>query len=459
MMGKKSTVSEKPKIHWIQTPRCTGCGTTYEEPVLRCPRCHSLIVIPPTEGIAKVQPTGFWNFQSFLPHFSRTFSMNEGGTPVYHLRNYPGLKNLPVKLEFRNPTGSFRDRASSLIISDALHRQFSDLVVASTGSFGTSLAAYAAGAGLTVINFMPRNIDLAKIEQLKVYGSQVQQTGETMTEAAQSAEEYTQTHPCYLPLPTQNLLMIEGQKTIALELTLQHPHMQSIILPRGSGSLIYSVYRGLQDALASGWIPKIPEIISVTVKPRSSTGLVESLDFSETLLAEEVPKILNQTHGQEISIDPDIMIEDALKLAKTEGLFIEPGSASVIAAAQQLVKDQQYRAEDTVAILSGSGMNALNIYAGHFRDLKKVVWGLSSTSTKKLEILNLIAENKATNGSGIWHAIGKKQSIQSVYQHLTELEEKGLIESENVDKRTKKYTITNKGKKMCETMKDLIDIL
>lgn len=95
-----------------------------------------------------------------------------------------------MKLEFRNPTGSFRDRAAALLVSDALSRKFSEILTVSTGSFSISIAAYTARAGLKSINFIPENIELTKIEQMKIYGSEVRFQGKNLGETMQDAQEY-----------------------------------------------------------------------------------------------------------------------------------------------------------------------------------------------------------------------------------------------------------------------------
>ena len=77
--------------------------------------------------------------------------------------------------------------------------------------------------------------------------------------------------------------------------------------------------------------------------------------------------------------------------------------------------------------MTGSGLNALNIYAAQIGDKKKIIWGLSSSSTTKFEILNLIAEKKAEYGYVIWSILGKNYSKQSIYQHLSKLEKKDIL--------------------------------
>jgi len=446
---------------WEIQPRCSACGQANDPPWLWCPQCGSLISIPPIEGprASEVHLHSMWDLQAFLPKFDRPISLIEGATPVSPVRNILPLQNLNLKLEFRNPTGSFRDRASSLLITDALRNQKSLLIAADTGSFSISLAAYAAHAGILMKNVVPSNLELSKIEQMKIYHSEVLQSGETVEEAIHLAKEMTEHEGGYFPTPESNLLTIEGQKTIGLELALQVRDLQAVIIPRGSGALFLSVYRGLKDAQASGWINDLPVFYAVALERTFVTHLAESLEVQGPKLLKKVTEILAETGGKEISIGANTMLDDAITLAQQEGHFIEPASASVIAAAKILVANKAITPAATVAILTGSGVNALNVFAAQMRGTKKVVWGLSTSSTTKFEVLNLIAEGKALHGYAIWAALGKVHTLQSIYQHLTELEQRGIITSEPSEKKKKKYALTRKGFDTLEKMRNLIDYL
>jgi threonine synthase len=408
-----------------------------------------------------------WDFAAFMPHFSNNISLYEGNTPLLSFQNFPNLKGLKAKLEFRNPTGSFRDRAASLLMSDAAGKKMNSIISASTGSFSISLAAYAAKAKLKCKSVVPQNLELSKIEQLKLYGSDIVQTGSTLEEAMEAAKSIVIENPAenfYRPTPTENILMIEGQKTIGLELALQFPEIQNVIVPKGSGSLIYSVYRGFQDAIASGWIQSMPVFYAVSLDQATDVGRVESLEMGEVTLFQEIPRILKETNGKDIHINPNLMVDDSILLAKKEGLFIEPASGSVIAAARLLIQDSIIKLDETATILSGSGINALNLFASEMRETKKVVWGLSAKSTTKFEILGIIASNKADQAAAICSLLPKEKdkkspTVQSIYQHLAELEEKGLLIAKMVDKKQKRYILTKKGTEFFEKLKDIIDFL
>ena len=448
---------------WINQPTCSNCSKEFSKPLLRCPECEELISIPPIKGPSpsEINLTSMWSLHCFLPNFKKPISLVEGNTPLLQIGKDPELSNLNLKFEFRNPTGTFRDRACSLILSDAFQNRAKKIVGASTGSFSISLSAYAAKAGIESINVIPQNLELSKIEQMKLYGSNVIEQGETVSDAISASEKIAHKENAYFASPEKNLLAIEGQKTIGLEMILQKDYVESIIVPRGSGSLAYSIFRGLEDALESKWIDEIPRIYTVSLEKTKTAYLAESLEIKQPFLLSEVKDILDRTNGEEIQVKAGTMIEEAMNIAKKEGIFIEPASASVLAASKILIADEEVSPLSSVAILTGSGFNALNIFASQIRGKKKIVWGLSESSTTKFEILNLIAEKRANYGYSIWKSLGENQSLQSIYQHLNELKERGLITLSETDKKRKQLIaeITRKGLETIQKMRELIDYI
>ena len=437
---------------------CKKCGNESETTDLWCQKCGDLLEleynwseIQKPENIASI-----WSFENLIPHFPTQYSMLEGSTPIFGLKQMDPLSGIHVKLEMRNPTGSFRDRASSLIISHALSVQSKKIVNSTTGSFGISLAAYCAGAGLQCVTFVPESTDLSKLALLKIYGSTINDSADSIEELTEHAKIFAKENNGYLPLPNDNILMIEGQKTIGLELALQMPKLEYVIVPRGSGSLVYSLYRGYTNALSCGWIDSIPKIYPVGLQNSEIHHVVESLEYRHPKLLKQVELIIKKTKSKEITINPVEMIDMALLLAKTNGLFIDPGSASVLSAANLLVEKDEIDIDSTCLLLTGSGFSSLNVFTSHLRETQKAVWGLSEGSTTKFEIMSLICENKANYGYAIWKALGKKQSLQSIYQHLNDIEEKGYIYFEEQGKK-KKIVASKRGTEWYNGMKELIN--
>ncbi len=439
-------------------PKCKKCGNDSQSTHLWCQKCGDLIQLEYNfmRNEKPVKVDSIWSFNTLLPNFDSVYSLIEGNTPVFRLKQIDPVSGIHVKLENRNPTGSFRDRASSLILSHALSTHSKRIINSTTGSFGISLAAYCAGANLECVTFVPESTDLSKLALLKIYGSSINDSADSIEELTEHAKSYAKTNGGYLPLPSDNILMIEGQKTIGLELTLQLPDLESIIVPRGSGSLIYSIYKGYEDALACGWIDSIPKIYAVGLQDSEIHHVVESLEYRQPKLLKQVEFITKKTKSKEIAINPVEMIDMALLLAKTNGLFIDPGSASVLSAANLLAEKDEIDIDSTCLILSGTGFSSMNIFSSHLRETQKAVWVLSDGSTTKFEIMSLICENKANYGYAIWKALGKKQSLQSIYQHLNDIEEKGYIYFEEQGKK-KKIVASKKGIEWYNGMKDLIN--
>ncbi len=439
---------------------CLECNTQYDIPYLRCPKCNQLISTPPVKGPKRnaIKLSSMWSFESFLPKFNNRITLHEGNTPICNIRNFPSLHDLQVKLEFRNPTGTFRDRACSLIATDMIQRGKKKITNASTGSFSISMAAYAAQAQTQATTVVPENIELSKIEQMELYGANVIRKGNTLEEAMVYADSLINPKKDYLPIPKDNLLTILGQKTIGLEIAWQNPEIENIVIPQGSGTLIVSIYQGLCDALKSGWITELPRIYGVSLENARDAHLAESLVMKTPMLQDEVNRIIEITEGTLIEISAQQMIEDAMELAKMEGLFIEPASASVISAAKSLFSEGELAKSKTLAILSGTGLNTMNVFASRLRGVKKVVWGISKTSTSRFEILNLIGEQKATYAPAIKDLLSQNQTIQSIYQHLSNLENEELIVDKFPEKKRKNYVLTAKGIQVLEAMREMLDL-
>ena len=153
MQRSKKLLKKMPKII------CDKCDNEFERNNIYgtyCPKCNNLLQVPPIKGPprSEIPLKSMWSLTSFLPSFSSKISLFEGNTPTISLQNIKELKNLKVKLEFRNPTGTFRDRACSLIMSDICSQNKKKIISASTGSFGISLSAYAARGRVNSLNYL-----------------------------------------------------------------------------------------------------------------------------------------------------------------------------------------------------------------------------------------------------------------------------------------------------------------
>ncbi|MFX1255932.1 MAG: pyridoxal-phosphate dependent enzyme [Promethearchaeota archaeon] len=422
---------------------------------------------------------GIWSFKSFLPDITTHLTLGEAHTPLLSLKRITGLEKLRVKVESRNPTGSFRDRAAVVITSYAKSIGMQELWCATNGNFGASLSAYCASAGLKANVVVPRTVDIGKKSQIYAFGAQIIEKGEVLDQNVfQFVQEQAISNSAYQATPEFNILAIEGQKTLGLELSLES-QVETIIVPLGSGSLLYSIWRGLKDALANELLETMPRLVGVQVEAfdktitsnnaiystsRAASLGASSLIVGQPFFAEPLRKILKSCDGVIVPISPEDLVPAAIELATEEGLFVEPGSASVIAATKKLVKEEQVDINRTVAVLTGEGLKSPNIYAEHSRTSSRKVWGLGATITTKFEILEIIKKQESAFGYSIWHDLGGERRMyrQAVYQHLRELVEKGLISISEIsaEKRHRRYyKLTPKGIKALESMKNVVEIL
>jgi len=153
---------------------CPRCGFETTDPVMKCPRCS--YIMHPRHGwdpTPRRGEQGIWAFEGVLPPIKVKISLGEGSTPLIKAARLRGEGIIYFKDEGRNPTGSFRDRAAAIIVSDAASRGAKGLIAASDGNMGASLAAYAARAGINASIHVPSWTDPEKIMLIKAYGARV----------------------------------------------------------------------------------------------------------------------------------------------------------------------------------------------------------------------------------------------------------------------------------------------
>ncbi len=165
---------------------CVHCGATYpaDEIIYNCKKCgHLLAVKYPLDEITvkratwDARPLSVWRYKELLPVHIKPVSLQEGGTPLYHLQRLGeemGLKHLYAKHEGMNPSGSFKDRGMTVGVSMALQLNKKSVACASTGNTSASLAVYAAKAGIPAIVLLPAgHVAVGKIAQALMHGAKV----------------------------------------------------------------------------------------------------------------------------------------------------------------------------------------------------------------------------------------------------------------------------------------------
>jgi len=421
-------------------------------------------------------PLNFWRYKQLLPPVKHTISLGEGGTPLLkaeRLAKSVDLKEFYLKDETRNPTHSYRDRAAALLTSDAIDANYKAVVCATNGNMGASLAAYSAKAGLICHIIVPKIVDLGKLAQMLAYDAVIREFGDIVDESIRKANFLAKESGWYQATAELNPLAIEAQKTIAYEIYEQQGVPEWVLVPMGSGGTIYSLWKGFKELEKLGLTKTLPKLVGV--QPEGCAPIVGELEgkitwkngyspstralavlVGEPLQAELAAKAIKESEGLAITVSDTEILTAELEIAKLEGVFAEPASSATVAALKKLA-DQNKVAEDNIVtcLITGSGLKATDVLQALTKKQKTAGLGLEiSTKEKILRALN----EKASYGYDLWKQLGKIMTRAAIYQHLNELEEKGLIVGYEEDKK-KFFRITEQGKKALASIENLKSLL
>lgn len=445
--------------------RCSDCGSTleyqYDYEALR--------------SLASLKGSiSFWRYASLLPEVKSRYriSLGEGGTPIIaakRLAKKLGVVRLALKDETRNPTNSFRDRAATLMVSNAFEYGHKRVICASNGNLGASVAAYAAKAGLKCSVIVPRKVHVGKLAQMYAYNALVTTKGNIVDDSIELAEKLAREEDSYQATDGLNPLTIESQKTIAFEISEQIDIPDWIIAPMGSGGTVYSIWKGFRELELLALSEKLPRVVGVQaegcapiVKAFEKKDEIRRLSKVETdalailvkqpLSGEQALKAIRESDGLAISVSDEKIRKAERLIAQSEGLFSELASAATISCVQKLAADGTIDSQDrVVCLITASGLKAPYVLEALIRHPKAI--GMSGKVSLKLRILRLLELGKSY-GYLIWNSLGRSISLQAVYQHLTELEERDLVSFKEEGKR-KYYQITNRGKRVLDALEEL----
>ncbi|MFX1572047.1 MAG: pyridoxal-phosphate dependent enzyme [Promethearchaeota archaeon] len=407
-------------------------------------------------------------------------SLGEGGTPCRSSKQFgekSGISNLFFKDETQNPTSSFKDRTAALLVSHAYSWGFKKIICASNGNQGASLAAYTSVKNMGCLNIIPRIIDLGKKAQMIAYDSEVEIIGDTVDDAIENVLKRKKIEDFYQGTPDLNPLTIEAQKTIAYEIIKQIENPGWIIIPMGSGELLVSLWKGFFELQKANIIKNIPKLVGV--QSQFSSPIVNEFfkerekNFSPQKVQNSIAlgvlvknpiykdlaiKCIRESKGTVIAIPEDLILKSVDKLIRYEGIFAEPSSALTVAAVQSLQQKSVFDAkEKIVCIITGSGLKAPYILEAISSQTKTM--GKGSIIITKLKILSQISISsiKGITGTQL-NKIFDNVRLAGIYQHLKDLEIKGLISRKKEGKNVL-YFITNSGKKVLDALDVLITLL
>jgi len=337
--------------------RCPRCGVELDLLAKHhlCPRCGEPLVLK----VELRAPEG-GRLGSLIPEGLKLVTLGEGRTPAVEFGSYT------FKLEFLNPTGSFKDRGASLSVSRALKLGFKVVIEDSSGNAGISMAAYSARAGLKARVYVPKDAPQGKLRLIKAFGAEVI-TSESRDEAHRRAvSDGTGFYVGHVVDP----FFVEGVKDISLELHSLRRDLGAVVIPVASGTLFLGLLKGFEELRELGLIDDVPTLIPVEACGYSKLhGYLRSVhlecaESERSLLADAlrltiVPRLRQIAEGAVRARAPyvvvvgDRAIGEALKELYSLGLPVEPSSAATYAASKYVAKDLGTR---VLVPLTGSGL-------------------------------------------------------------------------------------------------------
>lgn len=365
---------------------CKECGLEYQldEIINRCRICYgSLDIIFDYDEIKKLilkesflrEPVSHWKYWMFYPtqDLNKRITLGEGGAQLLQSTKF-GFEDLWLKIETTNPTGSFKDRGSTVEITRAKELNVSSVCCASTGNMGASVAAYAAKTGMKCKIFLPTNVSKVKIQQIKIYGASIVKVKGNYTQALKSCEEYSNRTKTYLvgDYPYRG----EGEKSVGFEIAdqLNMSVPDYIISPMGNGTLIYAIWDAFNDMKKVGLIDVLPKMVGVQadgcspivdawkkdskeVRPlKKSKTLASAIDCPSPVDGVKALEAIKKSHGFAETVTDKELIKTREELARKEGIFAELAGVASIAGANKLKKELDGK---IVCIISGSGLKDL----------------------------------------------------------------------------------------------------
>ena len=342
------------------------------------------LLVTPGAGIAREDIDGrarsLWRYRAALPvPIADPITLGEGCTPLVQ-QSWADLRPF-FKLEWFNPTGSFKDRGSSVMLSFLRQIGVSAVLEDSSGNGGSSVAGLGAAGGMRIKILAPASTSPAKIVQVRAYGAEVQLVEGPREES--EAEAIRQSTHTFYASHNWHPFFLEGTKSLAYELweDLGFTAPDNIIMPVGAGSSLLGCAFGFRELLKAGQIAKLPRLFAAqplncspidasfkagvdTPVPREvHKTIAEGTAIKHPMRLREIIGALRESNGGTIALTEEEIVAALRRLAR-QGLFAEPTSASAAAALEKLSRVGIIEASETTAvILTGTGLKAASTVA------------------------------------------------------------------------------------------------
>jgi threonine synthase len=327
------------------------------------------------------RPLNHWRYEELLPLAPAAIKheWQVGWTPVIdspRLAEHLGVKQLLLKDEGRNPTASFKDRASSVGVAHALQVGAKSIACASTGNAASSLAGHAALAGLPAYIFVPATAPEPKVAQLQVFGATVFAVKASYDAAYDLCSRACHGFGWYNRNCAINPVLVEGKKTAGLEVAEQSASFGGVpdwlAVSVGDGCTIAGIWKGLVQMKQLGVIDRLPRLLAAQaehVKPISyatehgelppagaGKTIADSIDVHVPRNWRKAVNAIHDADGTVVTASDEAILH-AMRLAGRHGVFAEPAAAASLAAVVSAIESKTIGPNDRVLIVvTGSGL-------------------------------------------------------------------------------------------------------
>lgn len=370
---------------------CVSCGAEHEATpnVTTCRKCGGILDIKydysyiksqiTREKLAERRENSMWRYMEFLPVTgeSKVNKLRVGWSPFYEkpdLAERLGIGKLYVKDDGVNPTASLKDRASAMAVVKAEEAGVDTIACSSTGNAASSLAGNGAAAGFTTYIFVPERAPKGKVAQLMMFGANVISVKGSYEDTFRLSAEAIDRWGWYNRNAAINPYLMEGKKTVALEIAEQLNWQMTdyIAISVGDGCTIGGLWKGLKDLYAAGFIDKLPRIISVQAegccplnrailegsdwKPMEENTLADSIAVGVPRNPDKALNAIRESNGIPVNVSDDEILE-AMRILGSSGVFAEPAGATGTAGVKKAVEQGLIPKDaSVVSVVTGSGL-------------------------------------------------------------------------------------------------------
>ncbi|MEW5820232.1 MAG: threonine synthase [Cyanobacteriota bacterium] len=374
--------------------KCIECGAEFNlnETKYQCLKCNSnLQVVYDYEKIKKTwskkelennNDRSIWRYSPLYPVNSKVENPLIGGTPLYKVQklgNNLGLKNLYLKDDGRNPSASFKDRASAMVLAKALDDNIDLVTGASTGNAASSMSCLSSSVGIKNIIFVPKTAPVAKITQLLVFGANVITVNGTYDQAFDLCLKATEKYGWYNRNTGYNPYTREGKKSAAFEIAEQFKWVvpDLVFVSVGDGNIISGIWKGFTDLYKIGFIDKLPRLVACQAEHSNSVQLAvdgdgqirevsgctvaDSISVSVPRDGKAAVMAVKESNGFAVTVKDDEILNSIKDVARVTGVFGEPAGVTSYAGLKKAVEKNLVNSEEKILIMiTGNGLKDVN---------------------------------------------------------------------------------------------------